>query len=850
MTDPSFKVDLSNCDREPIHILGAIQPFGFLIVLSSDWNIVRVSANSELLLGLTPDALIGRHIVGVFAAEAVHSIRNRMFNLVTVDVVERIFKLPLFDDERLFDLAIHMSNGQFIFEVEPASTDSISLTATLRSMMSRLDGARGMSDFFREGARQVRVLTGFDRVMVYRFDESESGHVVAESARSGIGSFLGLHYPASDIPVQARALYVRNLFRVIADVRAKPVAIVPQLDENGAPLDLSLAVTRAVSPIHIEYLTNMGVAASLSISVVLDGKLWGLFACHHYTPRLPGLERRSLAELFGQMFAMKLESRERQLMSDFQARTREVSSSLLGALANDAKLLEDPGWLGDTLNRAIESDGMGVSINGRVALAGLAPSESEFAQIIKALNGVASSKVYATDRIADLLPAAEHWSGTATGMLSMPISRSPRDHIVLFRQEMIRTVRWGGDPHKPVEFGPNGPRLTPRKSFENWSELVKGRSKPFSLQETNAAEMLRTTLIEVVLRFSEETNTERQLAASRQELLIAELNHRVRNILSLIGGLVRRTKGSAANFDDYVEQIDSRINALARAHNQITQQHWGAAPLRSLIENETGAYFVGKLNHVSFSGPDVLLAPLAYSTLALVLHELLTNASKYGGLAEHGRVHLIWRLDAAGDLFIDWRESGGPAVQAPIRQGFGSTIINRSIPYDLGGNAEVLFKLTGLEAKFCIPARFVTIDRFPASTRSTLLSPVEVTATDQQVLLGETVLLVEDSLIIALDTEQVLKDLGADRVLSASNVQQALALIEDEQPSVAVLDLNLGDQTAIPVALRLLELGIRFVFATGYGDKADLPQELLGAPILQKPYSKESIASAIGRLAH
>ena len=205
-----------------------------------------------------------------------------------------------------------------------------------------------MSDFFNEGARQVRALTGFDRVMVYRFAPDGSGEVVAESAKSGIGSFLGLHYPATDIPKQARALYLRNLLRVITDIEAEPVPILPPADEHGQPFDLSLSVLRSVSPIHIEYLRNMGVRASMSISIVVEGEFWGLIACHHYSPRCPSFERRSVAELFAQMFAMRLESRERKEIVEYERRARDISDQLLGAVANDETLLNDPDWLSES----------------------------------------------------------------------------------------------------------------------------------------------------------------------------------------------------------------------------------------------------------------------------------------------------------------------------------------------------------------------------------------------------------------------------------------------------------------------------------------------------------------------
>jgi light-regulated signal transduction histidine kinase (bacteriophytochrome) len=269
------------------------------------------------------------------------------------DAVERIFDCVFMEDGQAFDAAIHISGGQVVIEAEPASGEHGDATGTVRSMMSRLDQTADFPGFFREGARQVRALLGFDRVMVYRFAADGSGEVVAEAVRSGIGKFMGLRYPASDIPAQARELYRRNLLRLITDVNAVPVPIIPQRDQNGQPLDLSLSALRSVSPIHIEYLKNMGVGASLSISIIVDGNLWGLFACHHYAARRPTFERRSVSELFAQMFSMQLESRERKETVEYERRARDISDQLLGAVASDETLLKDPDWLGDILTAGL-----------------------------------------------------------------------------------------------------------------------------------------------------------------------------------------------------------------------------------------------------------------------------------------------------------------------------------------------------------------------------------------------------------------------------------------------------------------------------------------------------------------
>jgi light-regulated signal transduction histidine kinase (bacteriophytochrome)/CheY-like chemotaxis protein len=846
-------VDLTNCDREPIHVPGLIQPFGFLLALASDWLVARASTNIAAFIGRSHEDVIGRPLLDVIGAEAVHAIRNRVSLLRGPDSTERIFALPLHGTDALFDIAVHLVEDRIVVEFEPAQAATGDGAGMIRSMMARLDQADELRTFLREGARQVRALTGFDRVMVYRFNSNGDGEVVAEAARSGIGSFLGLNYPHTDIPRQARELYRRNLFRIIADVASTPVPIVPTLDERGHPLDLSLSVLRAVSPIHIEYLANMGVAASLSISIVIEGRLWGLFACHHYSPRCPGLERRSLSELFGQMFAMKLETIERREAAAYAARARQVGDRLMVQLAGNDSLRDDPSWLAETLEAAIPADGIGVTINGHIALAGMTPDEPAFIRLARELNRTTAGRVYATDRIADFLPEAERWVDRAAGMLALPISRSPRDYVVLFRQEIVRTVRWAGDPYLPKSFGPNGDRLSPRKSFEAWSETVSGRSRPFTALEQQVAESLRATLIEVVLRMSDEAHAERQVAAERQELLIAELNHRVRNILGLIRGLVRQSAGSGGTVDDFVRELDGRIHALARAHNQITSDNWGPAPLKGLIETEAAAYLGGKSDRVATEGPEVLLTPHAFSTLALVLHELVTNSAKYGGLSDSGGVAVTWRIDDAGGLVLTWQESGGPPVSPPRRQGFGTTIIRRSIPYDLGGEAHVDFAVTGLNARFLIPARHLGERQADAAAEATAPAPSPhpagaTTAADARPIPGGTVMLVEDSLIIAMDAEDILLRLGAEHVTTVASVAQGLTELAADTPGLAILDINLGAETSLPIADRLHAAGVPFLFATGYGEQARLPGAHADTPVLQKPYTIESVARAVAAL--
>src|ERR1700753_882475 len=307
------QVNLTNCDREPIHIPGSVQPFGFLLALLSDFSICMASENAGDFLGTELSMLLGRPIDDVFSVEAIHAIRTRVDDVSGPDAVERIFGLEIQKGERPFDLAIHFSGAYLVVEAEPSVVQpDVNSGELVRLMLGRLRKTRGMTELAQESARQLKVLTGFDRVMVYRFQEDGSGEVIAEAAASGLESFLGLHYPASDIPRQARILYQRNWLRIIADINAKPARLLSTSTHSAALLDLSMSVLRSVSPIHIEYLQNMGVGASMSVSILREGKLWGLFACHHYSAHHLSFEKRTASELFGQMFSWILEGRERE----------------------------------------------------------------------------------------------------------------------------------------------------------------------------------------------------------------------------------------------------------------------------------------------------------------------------------------------------------------------------------------------------------------------------------------------------------------------------------------------------------------------------------------------------------
>lgn len=841
-------MDLTTCDREPIHLLGAIQSLGFLLSVNADWIVTRASENTRSHIGLDPGQLVGQPAERCVGKDVLHDIRGRLQLAGAPGVVERLFGQRLTAGGALFDVAVHQSGIETIIEFEPSETQETAALPTLRTVFNRLERHVGQQELCRDAARQVRALTGFDRVMVYRFDEDGSGEVVAESARNGLSSFLGLRYPAADIPAQARALYERNTLRIIVDVDAVPVAITPALSPEGMPLDLSMSVLRSVSPIHLEYLRNMGVRSSMSISILRGGRLWGLIACHHGMPNHVGFHRRSVAELFGQMFSYLLEvrSKEEERLHDEQA--RDIHHRLASAFAApNEPLTKVPEALAG-MTGYIAADGIASYHAGEITLTGVTPTKEEFLQIVRFLNKTEAGRVYATHCLKDVFPPAADFTMRAAGLLSVPISRTPRDYLVFFRREAMRTVTWAGDPTKVATLGPNGIRLSPRKSFEAWRETVRDQSERWSPRDLRAAEALRVTLIELVLRIADTAQVERTGAERRNELLIAELNHRVRNILGLVRGIISQ---SALHTDDtkaLVDGVSDRIRSLARAFDLLSNTNWQPASLHELFRTEIDVFDQSHAR-MTLVGPDVMLQPKAFAAMALVGHELFTNARKHGALSvPTGQITIETMTRPDGNVDIFWREMGGPSVTVPERRGFGSTILAEVIPFEVDGISTPDFSPSGFTLAIELPAATAECVSAAASTSDT--SGMSGDMPDSSVLarLLAVSLIVEDNLFIALDVEDMLRELGAVRVDIAKSVGEAIELISQRSYSFALLDVKLGMENSLPVARALLSTGTRMVFGTGYGEAHSLDATLASVPIVSKPYHPKSLARVLSRL--
>ena len=830
-------VDLTNCDREPIHIPGSIQPHGCLLACTADGEkVLRCSANAVEMLGLSADP-VGAPLRSLFDDATVHSLMNGLAKS-TEPRRPGLIRLLKAGSGGLFDVAVHSYNGVVVIEFEPAGKASDDALELARALISRTQSLTDRKSLNERVPRYVQTMLGYDRVMLYEFAADGSGKVIGEAKRPHLESFSGQHFPAADIPKPARALYLRNTIRIISDATGPASPVVPELDESGAPLDLSFAHLRSVSPIHLEDLRNMGVAASMSISIIVNGELWGLIACHHYAPKVPTLAQRTAAEMYGDFLSLHLTSVHHRLRAEATIRARTILDRMLAEMSFHENLEE---FLRDSLAKfaeVISCDGVGLWMNGTWRAYGSTPPPQSIPRIARLAADSAPNTVLATNALSDRVPEAKAFAAQAAGVLAIPLSSLPRDYLFFFRKEKTQTLEWGGDPNKTYTSGPLGDRLTPRKSFAVWKEIVEGQSDAWTEDDRIVADALLTGLREVILRQNEMLSAERRKAEIRQRVLNDELNHRVKNILALIKALVNQPSMPGESLDGFVAGLRGRILALSHAHDQVVRSDGGGS-LHQLLEAELSPY---SASQIEMLGDDVGLDARAYSVMALVVHELATNCAKYGALSvPSGRLTITIESDPSLGCSISWVERNGPVVQIPPRRGFGSVLLDRSVPFDLHGTSEVEFRPEGVEARITIPLRFTA-----AHPPRTVPKPAPAGGKVPQLTLeGTSVLLVEDQLVIALDAEEMLRGLGASKLTTVATAHEALALIATEPPQAAVLDVNLGIGNSIPVAEELVRQGVPFVFATGYGDSVMIPEKLRGVPMVRKPYTADSLKSAL-----
>ncbi|WP_437304193.1 ATP-binding protein [Sorangium sp. So ce388] len=487
---------------EPIHIPGRIQPHGALLALSlGDLVIRHVSRNVGALLGSGPEGLVGRSLLDVVAPAAGGDLESILRSPDPAAMNPLKVSPRTGGAAAWFDAIAHRAGERLIVELEPAGTPGdtsfSSVYRVIHTAIERIQSAGGLFDACEVTAEEIRRLTGYDRVMIYRFDRDWNGEVIAEAREADIEPYLGLRYPASDIPPQARELYLRNWLRIIPDVGYQPSDIVPQPE---APIDLSFSVLRSVSPMHIQYLKNMGVGASMSVSLIREGVLWGLIACHHRAARQLSFEIRQGCELCGRFLSIQLAAKEKLEDRGRKLELKALSDEVVATVSGREDLMVGLAESAGALMQLADASGIALFHGDTVSPLGLSPAPEELRSLHAWLRrNVADDPVFHTESLARIEPALASIKDVASGVLCISIPEPDPWYVVWLRPEVIQTVNWGGNPEKPVESSAEGAVLGPRRSFALWKQVVEQTAIAWKPAEIEAAELLRRALIELDL---------------------------------------------------------------------------------------------------------------------------------------------------------------------------------------------------------------------------------------------------------------------------------------------------------------------------------------------------------------
>jgi light-regulated signal transduction histidine kinase (bacteriophytochrome) len=524
-------VSLSSCDAEPVQTPGCIQAHGALLVLRPlDLVILQASENSAALLGWPPEDLLGKSIGVVIGEAGAATLRQSLASGATDANPLRLFTQPGIAGGPALDVSMHTLEGLALVEFEPTSPGDDAQAqhgySLVKKAVGRLRHASSLHHFCTIAVQEIRELTGLDRVMVYKFHADGHGEVYAESGRADLAPWLGLHYPAEDIPMPAREVFKRVWIRPTPDVNGALAEMVPLVNpQSGRPLTMTHCALRGASVMYTEYLQNMGVTAGLTMALRRGGELWGLIACHHYSgvARLP-FEVRAACELLAQVVSLQHQAIENQEYLAYRLSREAVHQQLIVQASEEGGLSAMTEGAPTVLD-AIRADGAALYHHKRWWCAGQTPPVAALDALAQWLTARAEigdgiRPVFVTDRLAAEYPPAARFVDIASGLLALPLTAS-RDALLLwFRTQTMQTVMWAGDPDQDIAVvGPHGRRLTPRRSFELFAESVAGRSLPWQAVDVDLALRFRVLVKELVVsRVERLAELNNDLERSNEEL--------------------------------------------------------------------------------------------------------------------------------------------------------------------------------------------------------------------------------------------------------------------------------------------------------------------------------------------
>lgn len=632
---------LTACDLEPIHIPGSIQPHGVMLIAGNDGSVVGYAGDVGDVLGQPLETLLDRSPSEIGASLPDHG--------VAVIAGMRFRGEPR-------DAIAYRSGDHLVLELtRPGNSGELDaqFLSMLETLGSSLEQSSSLADLSAQAARIFQDLTGYSRVMVYQFVDDDAGVVLGESIAGSNSSFMNHHFPASDIPRQARALYVRNKVRVIADVHYEPAPVVSASSELKS-IDMSDSMLRSVSPVHIQYLKNMGVGASASMSIVKGGMLWGLVACHHHEPRNLSLTTRLACQAMAATLARQIKAREESELYRERIRLRAQEDVVLGRLGADDSLTDFFQRSGDALAGLLQADGFAAVQGDELFRWGSCPDAIDIRTVADFVRRPAAIKPFVSSTLSASMPEASQFASVASGLLAVTMSTEVPTIVMWFRAERLQTVKWAGNPHKDIDHQP-GEQLTPRASFEAWSESVKGRSKDWSLAESESAARMVRLMLEArnnqrMRQLNRELNTtlkENESLIMQKDFLLKEVNHRVQNSLSLVSAFLRmQARGASGEVAEQLEQAERRLTAVSLVHRRLYQDDSVEIIDLSRYLSELITELQSSMGQRWREQMHLDLAPILITTdravsLGLILNELIINITKYAYGGEAGPIKVL-----------------------------------------------------------------------------------------------------------------------------------------------------------------------------------------------------------------
>ncbi|TRO10263.1 GAF domain-containing protein [Ectopseudomonas mendocina] len=674
----AFEDLLNNCADEPIRFPGAIQPHGLLLTLSEPaLEIIQISANVETLLAHTPQELIGQPLHKLIGQAHTEAVREALVRPAFADAGPLHFHI----NGTVFEGLLHRYQGVLILELEIhvenfQPRNVAGLNTNLGRLLQRLQVATTLQELYDISVREIQAMTGYDRVLIYRFEEEGHGQVIAEASAPSMEVFNGLFFPASDIPEQARELYRTNWLRIIPNADYQPVPLVPKLrPDTQTPLDLSFATLRSVSPIHCQYMKNMGVLSSMSISLLKGDQLWGLISCGNRQPLHVPHELRSACQTIGQVLSLQISALE-SLEINRQREEKIDALTLLNQAMNDSTptVFDGLARRPDVLMALTTAGGVAIIEDKQLHRYGNCPEPQEIRTLHKWLQD-RGEPVFSSHHLSGVYPPAAQYPQVASGVLAMSLPKPVDNAVLWFRPEVKESINWSGDPRKPMglENSDAGLRLRPRTSFEIWKVEMAGISTKWSQGDLFAAKDLRRSALEHDL--ARQVLREQEAVRARDEL-VAVVSHDLRNpmtVISMLCSMMQKTFSSdgphtsrrIATALDTMQQAAGRMNTLLEdlldtskidaGRYTITPQKLDVGHMFEEAQSLLAPLALDKDISISFEADPDLRIHADPERLFQVLSNLIGNAIKF--TPRRGTVG-VRAKSVGGDIVFSVRDSG------------------------------------------------------------------------------------------------------------------------------------------------------------------------------------------------